>query len=41
VGVKKKQANKASAPSKDRSAAQAEVVDVLETYLGSLSNENA
>jgi tRNA dimethylallyltransferase len=40
VGIKKKQANKASAPSKDRSAAQAEVVDVLETYLGSLPNEN-
>jgi tRNA dimethylallyltransferase len=41
VGIKKKQANKANAPSKDHSAAQTEVVDVLETYLGSLSDENA
>ena len=41
VGIKKKQANKANATSKDCSAAQAEVVDVLETYLGNLSDENA
>jgi tRNA dimethylallyltransferase len=41
VGTKKKQANKENAPARDRNAVQAEVVDVLETYLGSLSDENA
>lgn len=33
VGIKKKQANAKARPSKDRSALQADVVDVLETYL--------
>lgn len=35
VGIKKKQANAKARPAKDRSALQADVVDVLETYLDS------
>ncbi|KZM23327.1 tRNA dimethylallyltransferase [Ascochyta rabiei] len=34
VGIKKKQANAKARPTKDRSALQADVVDLLETYLG-------
>lgn len=41
VGIKKKQANAKARPSKDHSALQADVVDVLETYLdGQLGDDH-
>ncbi|KAJ4341737.1 tRNA dimethylallyltransferase, mitochondrial [Ascochyta clinopodiicola] len=39
VGIKKKQANAKARPAKDHSALQADVVDVLETYLGSQTGD--
>lgn len=40
VGIKKKQANAKARASKDRSALQADVVDVLETYLDGQAHED-